>query len=437
MRVIVPYVAGGANDLLGRVFAEQLSRAFGQQFFVENRTGGGGLIGTEAAARAAPDGYTLITSGMPSHVLAPAMNKNASFDPVKDFTHIAYLGGPPNVFVVHPSAGMNSFKELLALMRSQPDGVQYVSPSIGSVGNMVAEYVADKEKMKLVHIVYRGGGSAIQDLVAGHVKVGSMTLSTTQPHILAGKLKPLAISSEKRVAEFPDVPTLVELGYPGLIVRTWYSLSGPAGLPRDIVAKLNAAVNKAMELPEVQKHLKTEMVQTEAMTPEADDRVHATRSEPMGADSAAHLGNKVNKTPKATTGERSMVRFVIALAAMFLAGAVTASAQSYPQRAVRFILPFGPAAGVDITARLLADKLSTRWGKPVVVENRPGGDGLIAINAFISANDDHTLLFVPASTYTAHPYSHEKLPYDAERDLQPIVNITTIVIALCSPESLK
>ena len=132
-----------------------------------------------------------------------------------------------------------------------------------------------------------------------------------------------------------------------------------------------------------------------------------------------------------------MVRFLIALAALFLASAVTASAQSYPQRAVRFILPFGPAAGVDITARLLADKLSTRWGKPVVIENRPGGDGLVAINAFISANDDHTLLFVPASTYTAHPYSHEKLPYDAERDLQPIVNVTTIVIALCAPESLN
>ena len=268
VRVIVPYVAGGANDLLGRVFAEQLSKSFGQQFFVENRTGGGGLIGTEAVARAAPDGYTLIASGMPSHVLAPAMNKNASFDPVKDFTHIAYLGGPPNVFVVHPTAGVNSFKELLALMKSQPDGVQYVSPSIGSVGNMVAEYVADKEKMKLTHIVYRGGGSAIQDLVAGHVKVGSMTLSTTQPHILAGKLKPVAISSEKRVAEFSDVPTLVELGYPGLIVRTWYSLSGPAGLPRDIVEKLNNAVNKAIDRPEVQKHLATEMVQTQAMTPE-------------------------------------------------------------------------------------------------------------------------------------------------------------------------
>jgi tripartite-type tricarboxylate transporter receptor subunit TctC len=128
-----------------------------------------------------------------------------------------------------------------------------------------------------------------------------------------------------------------------------------------------------------------------------------------------------------------------ALAIALVAGtfaATPASAQSYPQRSVKFILPFGPAAGVDITARLIADKLSARWGKPVVVENRPGGDGLVAINTFISANDDHTLLFVPASTFTAHPYTHEKLPYNAERDLLPIANVTTIVIALSSPTSL-
>jgi tripartite-type tricarboxylate transporter receptor subunit TctC len=268
VRVIVAYAAGGANDLLGRVFADQLSKTFNQQFFVENRTGGGGLIGTEAVARAAPDGTTLQISGMPSHVLAPAMNK-WSIDPIKDFTHIAYLGGPPNVFVAHPSLGVASFKELLALMKSQPGGIQYVSPAVGAVGNMVAEYIAEKERIKLVHVAYRGGSAAIQDLVAGHVKVGSMTLSTTRQHILAGKLKPLAISSEKRVAEFGDIPTLVELGYPELVVTTWYSLSGPAGLPRDIVQKLNAAVNKAMDQPEVKKHLETEMVQTRAMTPEA------------------------------------------------------------------------------------------------------------------------------------------------------------------------
>src|SRR5262245_44436922 len=135
---------------------------------------------------------------------------------------------------------------------------------------------------------------------------------------------------------------------------------------------------------------------------------------------------------------RCVLRFVIALVIGSVASGVTAaSAQTYPQRAVKFILPFGPAAGTDITARLLGEKLAARWGKPVVIENRPGGDGLVAINAFISANDEHTLLFVPASTFTAHPYAHEKLPYDAERDLLPITNVTTIVIALSAPTSLN
>ena len=295
VRLVVAYSAGGANDLLGRVFAEQLRRTFGQQFIVENRTGGGGLIGTESVARAAPDGYTLQVAGMPSHVLAPAMNKNASIDPIRDFTHIAYLGGPPNVFVVHPSAGVNSFRELLALMKNQADGVQYGSPSIGSVGNMVAEYVAEKEKVKLVHVTYRGGGSAIVDLVAGHLKVGSMTLSTTRQHILAGKIKPLAVSSAQRLAEFPDLPTLVELGYRDLVVTTWYSLAGPAGLPRDIVDRLNAAVNKAMDVPEVRKHLENEMVQTRAMTPaEATEfmQTEVNKWAPVARRVAAVAGSK-------------------------------------------------------------------------------------------------------------------------------------------------
>lgn len=295
VRLVVAYSAGGANDLLGRVFAEQLRKTFGQQFIVENRTGGGGLIGTESVARAAPDGYTLQVAGMPSHVLAPAMNKNANVDPIRDFTHIAYLGGPPNVFVVHPSAGVNSFRELLALMKNQAGGVQYGSPSIGSVGNMVAEYVAEKEKVKLVHVTYRGGGSAIVDLVAGHLKVGSMTLSTTRQHILAGKIKPLAVSSAQRLAEFPDLPTLVELGYRDLIVTTWYSLAGPAGLQRDIVDRLNAAVNKAMDVPEVRKHLENEMVQTRAMTPaEATEfmQTEVNKWAPVARRVAAVAGSK-------------------------------------------------------------------------------------------------------------------------------------------------
>jgi tripartite-type tricarboxylate transporter receptor subunit TctC len=134
---------------------------------------------------------------------------------------------------------------------------------------------------------------------------------------------------------------------------------------------------------------------------------------------------------------QARIAFIAIVGALSLLTGAAASAQSYPQRAVKFILPFGPASGVDTTARILGDRLAKRWGKPVVVENRPGGDGLVSINAFISANDDHTLLFVPGSTFTAHPYTKDKLPYDAERDLLPIVNVTVIVIALSAPASLK
>lgn len=269
VRIVVAYAAGGANDLLARVFAEQLSGAFRQQFFVENRTGGGGLIADEAVARSEPDGYTLISSGLPSHVLAPAMNpRNATFDPMRDFTHIAYLGGPPNIFVVHASSPLKSFRDLIAFARRAPNGVEYVSPSLGSVGNVIAEYVAAKERIRFVHVAYRGGAPAILDLVAGQVKLGSMTLATALPHIRSGALRPLAISSAARVPELPDVPTLAELGYPELVVTTWYALSGPAGLPRDIVLRLNAEVNRAMDAPKVREHLVQETVQTKKMTPE-------------------------------------------------------------------------------------------------------------------------------------------------------------------------
>ena len=266
VKIVVAYSAGGANDLVARTFGDRLSESLGQQFVIENRTGGSGLIAGEAVARADPDGYSLMASGMPSHVIAPAMNP-ARFDPVRDFTHIAYFGGPPNVFVVHSSLPVHGFKELLALVRSKPDGVEYASPNVGSVGNMVVEYIAAKENLKLNHVAYRGGGAAILDVVAGHVKVASMTLSTTFQHIRAGTLRPVAISSVQRVPELPDTPTLTELGYPELVVTTWYSLSGPKGMPKEIVDRLNVEVNKAMDDPKVKTHLAQETIQTKPMTP--------------------------------------------------------------------------------------------------------------------------------------------------------------------------
>jgi tripartite-type tricarboxylate transporter receptor subunit TctC len=268
VRVIIPYAAGGAADFLGRVFAEQLTVALGQSFFVENRTGGGGVVGTEAVVRAKPDGYTLMVSGLPSHVIAPGMNANANYDAIRDFTHIAYFGGPPNVFVVHPSFGAKTFVEFMAKVKDAKQGIEYVSPGLGTGGNMVAEYFKIKSGAKLIHVGYRGGGAAIMDLIAGHVKVGSMTLSTTIPHIRAGSLIPLAVSSAERVPDLPNVPTLKELGYPDLIATTWFSLSGPANLPKEIVDKVNRAVVASLSSDKVQQHLKQEEIQVKPMTPE-------------------------------------------------------------------------------------------------------------------------------------------------------------------------
>jgi tripartite-type tricarboxylate transporter receptor subunit TctC len=267
VRVIVPYVAGGAADTIGRVFADALSQSLGQQFYIENHGGGGGLIGDEMVARSAPDGYTLIVSGMPSHVLGPAMSPSkVNIDPMRDFTHIGFLGGTPNALVVHPSLGVKTFKEFLARAKSASEPFQYVSPGLGSVGNMVGEYLASQAGIKLSHITYRGGGAAIQDLIAGHVKVGSMTWSTTREHIRAGTLIALAISSETRLPDAPDLPTMKELGYPNLVTTTWFSISGPAGIPKDIVEKLNREIVKALDNPRVKKQIEQESVQTKPMT---------------------------------------------------------------------------------------------------------------------------------------------------------------------------
>jgi tripartite-type tricarboxylate transporter receptor subunit TctC len=276
VRIIVPYGPGGAADTMARVFADRLTARLGQPFVVENRPGGGSLVGTEAAAQSPPDGYTFVLTGMSTIVLVPAMNKNAGFDPVRDFTHIAYFGGAPNIFVAHPSFGVNSFKEFMARAKSG-GAIEYVSPGVGSVGNLVAEFLASKENIKLVHVAYRGGAGALLDLVAGHVKVGMMSLSTAGEHIRSGGLIPIAISSDTRLPEFPEVPTLKELGYPDLVATTWWALSAPAGLAPDIVEKVNRAINASLDQPQVLKQLQQDAVQTKAMSP--DEVTRFVRSE--------------------------------------------------------------------------------------------------------------------------------------------------------------
>lgn len=276
VRILVPYGAGGAADTMGRVFADSIGTIIGQAFYVENRPGGGGMSGTDAAAKSAPDGYTFVLAGMSTLVLVPAMNRNAGFDPVRDFTHVAYFGGAPNIFVVHPSAGINSFQDFMARAKSGAT-IEYVSPGVGSVGNLVAEFLAAKEALKMVHVAYRGGAGALLDLVAGHVKVGMMSLSTAGEHVRSGSLLPIAVSSEARLKELPNVPTLKELGYADLVATTWWELAAPAGLPADITEKVNRAVGKSLEQPQVLKQLEQDSVQAQAMS--AAETTQFVRSE--------------------------------------------------------------------------------------------------------------------------------------------------------------
>ena len=293
VKIIAPFAAGGAADTLGRLIADQLTTALKQQFFVENRGGAGGIVGALAGAQAEPDGDTLVVSSIASNVISPVFNSNVGYDGIKDFTHIAYLGGPPSVMVAHPKLGVKTFREFVDLARKAKQPITYISPGTGSHGFLVAEYVAQQEKYKLTHIPYKGAGPAVADLIAGHVLMGNTTFSSMAEQIRAKRVIPLAITTEKRIAEMPDLPTFKEQGL-DLVAATWFSLSGPTGLPRDIAEQLNREVNKAMKADIVQKRLALDSIESRFMSIEEFNKFVADETA-RWAPIAKSLAAAVNK----------------------------------------------------------------------------------------------------------------------------------------------
>jgi tripartite-type tricarboxylate transporter receptor subunit TctC len=265
IRIIAPSTPGGAADMFGRLLCDHFAETFRERCFVENRAGAGGLIGTAATAQAAPDGYTLTTSSTAYHVIAPAVSPNPGFDPMRDFTHIAYIGGPPNVFVVNPSLGVRSLKDLVELGR-RGQAIDYVSPGVGTLGHLLAESFAQKTGIRLQQIMTRGASQGLMDLVAGTVNVGTMTWTSALGQIRAGKVIPIAVTSSNRLAEYPDLQTFKDQGYADLTAVSWFALSGPAGLPADITLRLNAAVAKMLEHPDVRQRMARDAIETRAMT---------------------------------------------------------------------------------------------------------------------------------------------------------------------------
>jgi len=200
-------------------------------------------------------------------VIAPVVSPNPGFDPMKDFTHIAYVGGPPNVFVVNPGFGVRSLKDLVELGR-RGQVIDYVSPGVGTLGHLLADTFAQKDGIKLQQIMTKGASQGMMDLISGNVNVGTMTWTSALTQIRAGKVIPIAVSSNARLLEFPDLPTFKDLGYADLTAVSWFALSGPAGLPGDITARLNAAVARMLELSEVRRRLDRDAVETRVMSPD-------------------------------------------------------------------------------------------------------------------------------------------------------------------------
>ncbi len=267
VRIIVPFVAGGTSDTLGRVVAEHLSETFKQQFVVENRPGAGGVSGSAQVARAAPDGYTLVVSGIASHVVAPAINPSVNYDPVKDFTHIALLGGPPLAFVVNPAVKANTLKEFEEVVRQASGKMSFGSPGAGTHGHLIGEAFLQKAGLKMEHIAYKGASAAMTDLIANHIPASSNTFATAAAHIRAGTVRALAVSTAQRLPSFPDVPTFAEAGYPEFVAITWFGLSGPPKMPEDITRRLNQEVVRILALPQVRERLEKDAITTEPLTP--------------------------------------------------------------------------------------------------------------------------------------------------------------------------
>lgn len=248
IKVVVPYPPGGAVDVTARLIADQLSKTLQQNLVVENVSGAGGNIGAAAVARSAPDGYTILFTADP--IASSAYFFKINYDPIKDFAPVIQLTRQPVVLAVHPSLGATSLADVVRIAKAQSD-MTYATGGVGTSHHIVGEWFAKLAGIKLVHVPYRGGGPAINDLLAGHVRVGSLGSTPVIPLMKAGQLLALAQSGSKRAAFLPDVPTYIEAGYPDLALEQWIAAFVPAGTPPAIVEKLNAAVSKALSQPEV------------------------------------------------------------------------------------------------------------------------------------------------------------------------------------------
>ena len=256
VRIVVPFAPGSGSDFTGRLIATKLTERLGSPFIVENRAGAGGNLGAGEVVKAAADGYTLLLISA-SYTVNPSVYKLA-FDPVNDITPIIQISGGPYVVAVHPSVKASTLAEFVELAKKQPEKLAYGTSGNGSIMHVASEYFLDAAKIKVLHIPYKGTGPALQDTIGGQVQLVFGAIPATLPHVRAGRLRALAVTTSKRVAAAPDLPTVAESGYPGYEVTNWHGLVGPKGLPKEVVERLNGEINALIQSADMKKHMETE-----------------------------------------------------------------------------------------------------------------------------------------------------------------------------------
>lgn len=270
IRIVVPFPPGGATDIFARQVAQKMTESWGQQVLVENKAGASGTIGSEQVAKSAPDGYTLMLTAT-HHAINPSLYAKLPYDTLRDFSNVALIATSPNVLLLHPSVPANSVQELIAYVKARPGGLHYASSSAGGATHLTAELFKTAAGINLIHVPYKGAAPAMTDLLGGQVTMMFDVLSTSMPHVRAGKLKALGVSSSRRSAIAPDVPTIAESGLPGFEAISWFGLYAPAGVPKDTVNRLNAEVVRILQLPGVKEKLAQQGAEPGAMNAEQFD----------------------------------------------------------------------------------------------------------------------------------------------------------------------
>jgi tripartite-type tricarboxylate transporter receptor subunit TctC len=268
VNLIVPFAAGGSNDIVARALAKKLGEAWGQTIIVDNRVGAGGLVGSTMVANAPPDGYTLLVISS-TYTINPAVKASMPFDTLKAFEPVAMIGSSPLLLASTNKLPVTSTQELIALAKSKPGAINYASAGPGSINQIAAELFASAAAVKLVHVPYKGGGLAMNDLIGGHVEIYFSSMLQILQAAKGGQVRPLAVTGLKRSPSIPDVPTLDEAGLKGYEAIIWWGVVAPAGTPADIVAKLNEEINKALGSDEMKRFLASEGAEANAMSSKA------------------------------------------------------------------------------------------------------------------------------------------------------------------------